>query len=101
VCLSLQGQRDLSLSVELTQVADGFACRVRTFSRYDVNGYHFCTTSYDQSRPNQKTMCSEVFMVGLDEVEVYIIEYVSNFTITYYGNKLPSVHNPPLIRLRK
>jgi hypothetical protein len=57
------------MSVELTQVADGFAYRVRTFSGYDVIGYHFCTTSYDQSQPNRKTTCSEVFMVGLNEVE--------------------------------
>jgi hypothetical protein len=27
--------------------------------------------------------------------EAYILEEVSNFTTTYYGEKLPSVHNPP------
>jgi hypothetical protein len=27
--------------------------------------------------------------------EAYILEEVSNFTTTYYGDKLPSVHNPP------
>jgi hypothetical protein len=26
--------------------------------------------------------------------EAYILEEVSNFTTTYYGDKLPSVHNP-------
>jgi hypothetical protein len=59
------------MSAKLRQVANDFAYRVRTFSRYDVNGYRFHTTSYDQSRPNQKTMCSRVFMPGLDEVEYY------------------------------
>jgi hypothetical protein len=28
--------------------------------------------------------------------EAYILKEVSNFTTTYYGDKLPSVHNPPL-----
>jgi hypothetical protein len=27
--------------------------------------------------------------------EAYILEEVSNFTTTYYGDNLPSVHNPP------
>jgi hypothetical protein len=27
--------------------------------------------------------------------EAYILEEVSNFTTTYYGDKLPSLHNPP------
>jgi hypothetical protein len=53
-CLNLQGQRDPSMSVKLRQVANGFAYMVRKYFGYDVNGYHFHTTSYDQSRPNQK-----------------------------------------------
>jgi hypothetical protein len=40
------------MSVELRQVANVFAYRVSKFSEYDVNGYRFRTTSYDQSRPN-------------------------------------------------
>jgi hypothetical protein len=28
-------------------------------------------------------------------IEAYILEEVSNFTTTYYGDKLPSVRNPP------
>ena len=40
------------MRAELRQVADGFAYRVRSFSGYDVNGYRFRTTSYEQSRPN-------------------------------------------------
>ena len=27
--------------------------------------------------------------------EAYILEEVSNFTTKYYGDSLPSVHNPP------
>jgi hypothetical protein len=59
------------MSAKLRQVANGFAYRVRKYSGYDVNGYCFRITSYDQSRPNQKTTCSGVFMPRLDDVEYY------------------------------
>jgi hypothetical protein len=42
------------MSADLRQVANGFAYRVMKYSGYDINGYHFRTTSYDQSRPNRK-----------------------------------------------
>jgi hypothetical protein len=42
------------MSVELRQVANGFTYRVKKYSGYDVNGYRFCTTNYDQSWPNRK-----------------------------------------------
>jgi hypothetical protein len=35
--LNLQGQRDPSMSVELRQIANDFAYRVRKYSGYDVN----------------------------------------------------------------
>jgi hypothetical protein len=59
------------MSAELRQVANGFAYRVKKYSGYDVNGYRFRTTNYDQSRPNQKTTCSGVFTPGLDEVDYF------------------------------
>ena len=31
--------------------------------------------------------------------EAYILEEVANFTTTYYGDNLPSVHNPPLVTM--
>jgi hypothetical protein len=55
------------MSAELRQVANVFAYRVKRYSGYDVNGYRFRTTSYDQSRPNKKT-CSGVFTPGLGDV---------------------------------
>ena len=85
-CLNLQGQREPSMSAELRQVANGFAYRVRKFSGYDVNGYRFRTTSYDQSRPNRKTTCSGVYTPGLDEVEYYgRIEDI--YELNFYGSK--------------
>jgi hypothetical protein len=59
------------MSAELRQVANGFVYSAMIFSVYDVNRYHFCTTSYNKSRPNRKTMCSGVVTPWLDEVEYY------------------------------
>jgi hypothetical protein len=59
------------MSVELRQVANDFAYRVKKYSGYGVNGYRFRTTNYDQSRSNQKTTCIEVFMPGLDDVDYF------------------------------
>ena len=59
------------MHAELRHVADGFAYRVRSFSGYDVNGYRFRTTSYEQSRPNRRTTSFGVFTPGVDEVEYY------------------------------
>jgi hypothetical protein len=74
------------MSAELRQVADGFAYRVRLFSGYDVNGYHFRTTSYEQSWPNRKTTSSRVFTPGLDEVEYYgRIEEI--YELKFHGSK--------------
>jgi hypothetical protein len=70
-CLEFCRVQNIGHSVELRQVANDFAYMVRTFSRYDVNEYRSRTTSYDQSRPNRKIMCSRVFTIGLDEVEYY------------------------------
>ena len=66
-----QGQTDSSMSAELRQVADGFSYRVKSFNVYDVNGYRFHTTGYEQSRPNRKTTNTGVFTLGQDGVEYY------------------------------
>jgi hypothetical protein len=67
----LVGQRDPSMSAELRLVANDFAYRVKKYSGYDVNGYRFCTTNYDKSRPNRKTTCSGVFTPSLDDVDYF------------------------------
>ena len=74
------------MRAELRQVADGFAYRVRSFSGYDVNGYRFRTTSYEQSRPNRRTTSSRVFTPGVDEVEYYgRIEEI--YELKFHGSK--------------
>jgi hypothetical protein len=84
------------MSAELRQVADGFDYRVRSYSGYDVNGYHFWTRSHEASRANRKTTNSGVFTLGLDNVEYYgrieeiyeLIFMVPNLSIPSYSNAI-------------
>jgi hypothetical protein len=39
--------------------------------------------------------CRNKCKIEASIAKAYILEEVSNFTTTYYGDKLPSVHNPP------
>jgi hypothetical protein len=73
------------MSAELRQVANDFAYRVKKYSGYDVNGYRFRTTNYDQSRPNRKT-CSGVFTPGLDDVD-YFGRIEEIYELNFYGSK--------------
>jgi hypothetical protein len=74
------------MSAELRQVANDFAYRVKKYSGYDVNGYCFHTTNYDQSRPNRKTTCSRVFTPGLDDVD-YFGRIEEIYELNFYGSK--------------
>jgi hypothetical protein len=66
------------MSAELRQVANDFAYRVKKYSGYDVNGYRFRTTNYDQSWPNRKTTVLEslrptlTMSIILDESKKYM-----------------------------
>jgi hypothetical protein len=74
------------MSAELRQVANDFAYRVKKYSGYDVNGYHFRTTCYDQSQPNRKTTCSRVFTPSLDEVD-YFGRIEEIYELNFHGSK--------------
>jgi hypothetical protein len=74
------------MSAELRQVAIVFAYRVKKYFGYDVNGYCFRTTNYDQSQPNQKTTCSGVFTPGLDEVD-YFGKIKEIYELNFHGSK--------------
>jgi hypothetical protein len=43
--------------------------------------------------------CRKKCKIEASIAEAYILEEASNFTITYYGDKQPSVHNPPLVTM--
>jgi hypothetical protein len=58
-------------------VANGFNYKVLSFNTYDVNGYRFYTTRYEQSRPNPRTMNTGVFTPGTYQEEYYgIVEEI-------------------------
>ena len=88
------------MSAKLRQVADGYAYRVRSFTGYDVNGYHFHTTSHEQSRPNRRTTNTGVFTQGLDgssimeELKKYTNScfMVANLLIQSYSNAIGLIH---------
>jgi hypothetical protein len=42
-----------------------------------------------------RNKCRNKCKIKASIAEAYILEDVSNFTTTYYGDKPPSVHNPP------
>jgi hypothetical protein len=74
------------MRAELRQVVNDFAYRVKIYYGYDINGYHFRTTSYDQSRLNQKTTCSGVFTPDLDEVD-YFGQIKEIYELNFHGSK--------------
>ena len=84
------------MRAELRQVADGFAYRVRSFFGYDMNGYRFPTTSYEQSRPNRRTTSSGVLRSALmrssimEELKKYMNSsfMVPNLLIPSYSNDI-------------
>ncbi|TVU23056.1 hypothetical protein EJB05_32789, partial [Eragrostis curvula] len=68
---SRKARTEATMNAELRQVAKGCLYAVKSFKSYDVNGYRFHTTSYEQSRPNRKTTNNGVFTPGDDGVEYY------------------------------
>ena len=42
-----------------------------------------------------RTKCKNKCKIEASIAETYILEEVSNFTIKYYADNLPSMHNPP------
>jgi len=48
-------------------VSKGFDNRIKTYEKYDVNGYRFHTIEHQNSRPNAKTVNTGVFVGGADQ----------------------------------
>ena len=67
-------------------MANGFDYKVLSFNAYDVNGYRFHTTRYEQSRPNPRTTNTGVFTPGTDQEEYYgTVEEI--YELDYRGSK--------------
>ena len=55
---------------------------------------HWCY-SIERTLKVVEKKCRNKCKIEASIVEASILEEVSNFTTTYYGDNLPSVHNPP------
>ena len=60
------------MSDQLKQVANGCDVRVKSFAGYDVNGYRFHTTGYEQIRPKRKTTNSGVCTPNMDSLTIMV-----------------------------
>jgi hypothetical protein len=82
------------MSVELRQVANDFAYRVKKYFGYDVNGYCFRTTRYEQIWPDRKQRVLESLRptltrsIILDKSKKYMnsIFMVPNLLLQRYSN---------------
>ena len=59
------------MSDELRCVSKGFEIRVKSYEKYDVNGYRFHTMKHQNERPNPKTINTGVFVGGADGTDYY------------------------------
>ena len=55
---------------------------------------HWCY-SIERTLKVVRKKCRNKCKIEASIAEASILEEVSNFTTTYYGDNLPSVHNPP------
>jgi len=68
------------MDAELRQVVNGFDYKVRTFEKYDINGYRFRTVGKEKSMPDRKSTNSGVSAVGEGGTEYYgRVEEYTNF----------------------
>jgi hypothetical protein len=65
------------MGAKLRQIAQGCQYRTLSYKHYDINGFHFRTTTHQRNHHNAKTISSGVLTVGEDGVEYYgIIEEI-------------------------
>jgi len=78
------------MDAELRQVANGFDFKVRTFEKYDINGYRFRTVDKEQNMPDRKSTNSGVSAVGEGGIEYYgRVEAI--YELLFYGENPPNV----------
>jgi hypothetical protein len=82
----LQAQTGSSMSDKLKQVANGYDIRVKSFTGYDMNGYLFHTTSYEQIQPKRKTTNSGVCTPSTDGLDYHgrVEEIIE---VSFHGDK--------------
>ena len=78
------------MDAELRQVANGFDYKVRSFDKYNINGYHFRTFGKELSMPDLKTTNCSVSAIGEGDTEYYgRVEAI--YELLFYGENPPTV----------
>ena len=78
------------MDAELRQVANGFDYKVRSFDKYDINGYHFCTYGKELSMADRKYTNCCVSAIGEGGIEYYgRVEAI--YELEFYGKNPPNV----------
>ena len=77
------------MDAELRQVANGFDYKVRSFDKYDINGYCFCTYGEELSMDDRKSTNCCVSTIGKGDTKYYgRVEAIYEFQ--FYGANPPN-----------
>ena len=78
------------MDAELRQVANGFDYKVRSFDKYDINGYLFRTYGKELSMDDRKSIDCCVSAIGEGDTEYYgRVEEI--FELQFYGANPPNI----------
>ena len=78
------------MDAELRQVANGFDYKVRSFEKYDINGYRFRTYGKELSMADRKSTNCCVSAIGEGDTEYYgRVEAI--YELLFYGANPPNV----------
>ena len=78
------------MDAELRQVANGFDYKVRSFDKYDINGYRFRTYGKELSMVDRKSTNCCVSAIGEGGTEYYgRVEAI--YELLFYGENPPNV----------
>ena len=78
------------MDAELRQVANGFDFKVRSFDKYDINGYRFRTYGKELSMAGRKSTNCCVSAIGEGGIEYYgRVEAI--YELLFYGANPPNV----------
>ena len=78
------------MDADLRQVANGFDYKVRSFNKYDINGYRFRTYGKELSMADRKSTNCCVSAIGEGDIEYYgRVEAI--YELEFYGENPPNV----------
>ena len=78
------------MDVELRQVANGFDYKVRSFEKYNINGYLFRTFGKELAMPDRKSTNCGVSAIG-EGVIKYYGRVQAIYELQFYGENPPNI----------